>query len=906
MPVNYKRLTILCCLFIPGLLFAQIFVDSDNLTSPQDGQSWETAFNDLNTAIQVALAGDEIWVKQGTYFSTTGLDREVSYRINTAIKLYGGFSGEETNLSQRPQGTYAILTGERGDPGTEEDNAYSVMTISDVDGEVIIDGFEFRDGWANDTMPGTSFSSPKRCGGAVHLNTDSGFGKVYFRNCHFEHNYASYSGGAIYSLNPFGPRLIPYFKQCSFRNNSSGTYGGAISWHELRLDEDAVMIDSCNFDDHYSRNGGSIYAFTYDHRFIISDIAVNHSESRVHGGALFIEIYGKLGRVLLENSFLENCGLIYNNTADQGGGCDFNTPHNPILGESEYIIEVRFTIFRNMYRIDSNDVLSLAQFIDTDGKNSPTLIKDCIIDFSETYFGLAKKASNFTFRNSEFKNSNIAIRSLFKLEFSNVIFYNSYLLFYRNIDNRNLALTNIIFDSGGEKGEPFLRPVDTHILFDHDIEISNFIFNLTPGDDPGYLIYGNQLSLRLNHGLINLPDLEGALFNPDPEEPSSALELNNVILGLNPQFIDQLNFDYHLKSCSPAIDKGDNNAVNSIDLSEDFEGKPRIINDVVDLGIYETDTIFRLALDSVCNIKCGIPNSGEAFIEMSGKELLVYSLSDHAGNMYDDFQGLPAGSYQIILQDGDDCTDSLNFEIGNTESWIIDPVVSYDSVLCFGDQTSSIELTVAGGTPPYTYHWTTGESTPVLEDIGAGNYSVTVIDAESCQYTETFYILQPEELIVVPDITIPTSFNSADGSINITVSGGTPPYQYTWADNLTIEDRTGLVAGLYQLTLTDDNGCEKVLEIELQSAGIQLLQFAVWPNPVQSDKFLNIRISTPIGGNLQYRVINVLGQVFRNGSVELPAGVTTLKEGLPFPDAMYFLELELNGVKKVFTIAVIT
>ncbi len=136
-----------------------------------------------------------------------------------------------------------------------------------------------------------------------------------------------------------------------------------------------------------------------------------------------------------------------------------------------------------------------------------------------------------------------------------------------------------------------------------------------------------------------------------------------------------------------------------------------------------------------------------------------------------------------------------------------------DDVKCYGASTGTIDLTVADGTAPLNYLWSNGATTEDLADIPAGNYSVTVTDANQCvAIVDDIIVLQPSEgisaLHVVTDI---SAFGAHDGAIDVTVTGGTPPYSFLWNNDATTEDLSDLGPGLYSVTITDANGCNIAL-----------------------------------------------------------------------------------------------
>ncbi|NSW93264.1 MAG: SprB repeat-containing protein [Bacteroidales bacterium] len=134
-------------------------------------------------------------------------------------------------------------------------------------------------------------------------------------------------------------------------------------------------------------------------------------------------------------------------------------------------------------------------------------------------------------------------------------------------------------------------------------------------------------------------------------------------------------------------------------------------------------------------------------------------------------------------------------------------------VKCFGASTGAIDLTVEKGTSPFTFVWSNGATSEDLNNIPAGTYSVTVYDAKQCSVTLSNLVVgQPASGIsasaVVTNISV---FGANDGAIDVTVSGGTPPYSFLWNTGATTEDLSGLGPGTYYVTITDANGCNTAI-----------------------------------------------------------------------------------------------
>lgn len=124
---------------------------------------------------------------------------------------------------------------------------------------------------------------------------------------------------------------------------------------------------------------------------------------------------------------------------------------------------------------------------------------------------------------------------------------------------------------------------------------------------------------------------------------------------------------------------------------------------------------------------------------------------------------------------------------------------------CFGTCTGAVDLTVSGGTAPYTYLWSNGATTQDLANLCAGTYSVTVSGGGTT--TATAIVSTASQLTVNSTHSNVSCFGGANGSISLTVSGGTSPYSFLWNNGSVLQNRTGLVAGTYTVTVTDQNLC---------------------------------------------------------------------------------------------------
>jgi Secretion system C-terminal sorting domain/SprB repeat len=213
------------------------------------------------------------------------------------------------------------------------------------------------------------------------------------------------------------------------------------------------------------------------------------------------------------------------------------------------------------------------------------------------------------------------------------------------------------------------------------------------------------------------------------------------------------------------------------------------------------------------NAACGIANGTATATPTSGTAPFTYKWTTGATT-----QGitlLSSGTYSVTVTDASGCTAIGSATITTGSS--IGVTIDARHVLCNGATTGQATAMVTGGSTPYTYRWNNGGNVAVIANIGAGTYIVTVTDATGCSGTQTTVLTQPSALSVTPSVT-PTSCGSNNGSASISVTGGTAPYKYLWSTGSTTNGSTGLAAGSYTVTVTDNNNCTTTASITITSS----------------------------------------------------------------------------------------
>jgi hypothetical protein len=211
---------------------------------------------------------------------------------------------------------------------------------------------------------------------------------------------------------------------------------------------------------------------------------------------------------------------------------------------------------------------------------------------------------------------------------------------------------------------------------------------------------------------------------------------------------------------------------------------------------------------SQTNVNCFGGLTGSATVTASGATApYTYSWSPSGGTGAT-ATNLAAGTYTVTVTDTKGCIKSGSVTIIQPAAALSALITAQTNVNCFGGLTGSATVTASGGTSPYSYSWSpSGGTSATATALAAGTYTVTVTDNKGCTTTATATITQPSALSALEVVTNSTCYLSNDGSIGITVLGGTAPYSFLWSNGATTEDISSIYAGNYSVTITDVRGC---------------------------------------------------------------------------------------------------
>ena len=359
-------------------------VSQDGINDGLCGTAWESSCS-LQQALRLSVAGDQIWVKAGTYKPTNTADRTISFALKSGVAIYGGFDGTETDVSQRsPVDHVTILSGDIGLAGNSSDNSYHVVYSYNVDAATSLDGFTISGGNANGQYPYSRGGGIFNYAGNLSLanvvltgnqTIDLGGGMYNYggnptlEHVDFQGNIATQRGGGIYNysshvvmnsitfteniatkemgggMNSFDSTSV--LTDVVFTRNSAGTSGGGLFSFG-----GSVTVTNATFTENTAKGGAGMYNSTNSTASLTNIEFINNSASERAGGFYNYLSEANLTQVTFENNYalqhgggmftgdsnpvLENVQFIGNKCDNNGGGLN-NNNSNPLLTNVEFL-----------------------------------------------------------------------------------------------------------------------------------------------------------------------------------------------------------------------------------------------------------------------------------------------------------------------------------------------------------------------------------------------------------------------------------------------------------------------------------------------------------------------------------------------------------------------------------------
>jgi gliding motility-associated-like protein len=211
---------------------------------------------------------------------------------------------------------------------------------------------------------------------------------------------------------------------------------------------------------------------------------------------------------------------------------------------------------------------------------------------------------------------------------------------------------------------------------------------------------------------------------------------------------------------------------------------------------------------STTNPKCSASSDGSIQATATGGSgTFTYKWGNNS--TLSTLSGIAAGTFMVTATDASGCTKSGTATLVAPAILKIDSLSVVAGIKCFGNSNGSLSTNVTGGTGNYTFKW----SDPLMQinktanNLSAGNFTVTVTDANGCTASNSKVLAQPTILSASATSTNVKCFGEMSGIVDIATVGGTTPYNYLWSNNATTQGLINVAAANYGVTITDKNGC---------------------------------------------------------------------------------------------------
>ena len=211
--------------------------------------------------------------------------------------------------------------------------------------------------------------------------------------------------------------------------------------------------------------------------------------------------------------------------------------------------------------------------------------------------------------------------------------------------------------------------------------------------------------------------------------------------------------------------------------------------------------------DSYSNINCPDLDDGSIYLDIIGESSeydIVWSTGSDSSYVFD----LSPGNYSVTITTINGCIWNQSYDLTLNSDLIITAEVKDN--LCFQEQEGSINMQIDNSTSPYNISWSNGSIDEDLTNISAGLYEFSLIDSFGCEYNYSYNVEEGLEMLYSTNVTEPGCDGTSVDSIKITPSAGSMPFSYLWSTGNTTSLISDLEAGVYFVTITDNEGCIKL------------------------------------------------------------------------------------------------
>ncbi len=230
-----------------------------------------------------------------------------------------------------------------------------------------------------------------------------------------------------------------------------------------------------------------------------------------------------------------------------------------------------------------------------------------------------------------------------------------------------------------------------------------------------------------------------------------------------------------------------------------------------------------------------------------------YAFFWNNGSTSNTLANLTSGTYFLTVTDANGCTQSAQTTVQQFEKLQTD--IQLTNPTCANSNNGKVSVMVSGGEVPYQYRWSNGNTNASQNGLSSGTYRITVTDNKGCESIATARLQAPEPLTLT--FTTVQAFGTNNGAINVSVNGGSFPYQFRWSNGATAQNLNNLAPGTYIVTVTDANGCtasgaQQIAFQDITNCNIQGSNTRFeWIQKVQLDQFTNSSGNNSGYGNFQ-------------------------------------------------------
>jgi SprB repeat len=721
-----------------------------------DGTSWANAFTNLHDGLSTAQAGDQIWVAKATYHPSTNADRNIHFELKSGVKLYGGFAGTESALTQRDWSAHpSIIDGDIGLVGDSTDNSYNLLYMDRPDEATVVDGFIFQNGVGNFDM---FIYAPGTCGGAIFMDGKNGTAYPLIANCNFIHNSAVFAGGAVFASSTPGGSVAPRFLNCLFeRNICAGGWGGAYYRTGGCSTEQPGDLVNCRFiENEAPGNGGAVFlgdAARSDTMDIINCL-FEKNFSKGFGGGIFTG-------GTPSGTYIRVAGtrFIRNKAKVASGFCHYSeeNPINKITfdscafdGNTFYIdnpLATRFAAAFEIYSGYYNPGNSVRRLI---------AIRNCKVENHEGHtMEAAVFHGNIDLLSNTFSNNKVSeFGTLDTIRFyRNIVRNNPGFISLAGNPNKNTTfIINNLFE-GNHATNGMFRSYKSSIVAGNAFINNNVVEANSSGSGSGgdpwivqnnifwgntYILQPDNLTWRIPWG--NVPSVfSNNLFDfPSCDSlPSAFICESGNRFSADPPFVDLANGDYRLQPCSPAYNAGINLIYQQLSIATDFLGNPRIVDGVVDIGPFEIADFVQLTPPTIHPSCESFANGSVSFHLANGCPPYQFQWSGSNG-MGTDTVGLLPGNYNFSITDSQGRMLIADLAVGTALIPVVEAAIMDAS--CQNCSNGAITLTIVDGIAPYKFQWNNDSISMNLSGVLPGQYTLTITDASGCDLVLNFVV----------------------------------------------------------------------------------------------------------------------------------------------------------------------